>query len=181
MPRFQFSNHLRPLQSCAFYSEESSARRPRTASKPVKLQRPGEGRRVQSLLDEPRTRSPALISKFTVAIVETRRKTKKSVKLPRFQGGVPEEPSPRPLHAAGTSRLLWDFRTFLAGLRKTYGDRLLAALHHPAPPPLSRPKSTVLLPPHRAGDTLRCSLAVFATTGLFSRGHGVFLPNVKLG
>ena len=52
-------------------NEQVDARRPRTASKPVKLQRPGPGRRVQSLPE--RTWPPASCQRETSALIRAAR------------------------------------------------------------------------------------------------------------
>src|SRR5882762_5953205 len=77
-------------------------------------------------------------------------------KYPRpFQSGVSTQ---------NLRRLLpGDFRAFFAGLGRTYGDGLLAALNFSAFASLAGAERAALLSMHCAFHALTCSLAVFAS------------------
>ena len=76
-----------PMSDASRKLFDEEPQRPGTASKPVKLQRPGEGRRVQSLLNKRRTRSLEPKANYSCDSRE-RQRIRESVKLLRFRPRV---------------------------------------------------------------------------------------------
>lgn len=78
------------------------------------------------------------------------------------------------MNSGGLARagfLAWDLLTFLAGLRQTNSDRLLAALDFAAFASLTRTERTTFPAAHSTGHSFASAFAVATAAGLFLCWH----------